>query len=142
MVGKILYPRNEGQCCLIVRAQIIKAIQVFITTQSNMLKNDSVNQAFFLRSINQVLYLPGRHIPIDTSLCSQSPQVRIYGFVAAGINALRACKKNKTHKTFKAASHSAIQTSLNIPRLRPGTEAMCAPTDNKKQSITFHTTQL
>lgn len=28
---------------------------------------------------------PGRHIPIDTSLCTQSPQVRIYGFVAAGM---------------------------------------------------------
>lgn len=31
-----------------------------------------------------VLLWPHRHIPIDTSLCGQTTQVRIYGFVAAG----------------------------------------------------------
>lgn len=35
---------------------------------------------------DEVLRLPGGHIPIDTSLCGQSPQVRIYGFVAAGVS--------------------------------------------------------
>lgn len=30
--------------------------------------------------------LPTRHIPIDTSLCAQSAQVRIYGFVATGFS--------------------------------------------------------
>lgn len=31
---------------------------------------------------------PRRHIPVDASLCSELPQVRIYGFVAAGSGAL------------------------------------------------------
>lgn len=30
--------------------------------------------------------LPNRHIPIDTSLCGRSAQVRIYGFVATGFS--------------------------------------------------------
>lgn len=30
--------------------------------------------------------LPARHIPIDTSLCGRSAQVRIYGFVATGFS--------------------------------------------------------
>lgn len=55
----------------------------------------------FLTGIGEVLYLPGRHIPIDTSLCSQSPQVRIYGFVAAGITPSKANKEAETHKTRK-----------------------------------------
>lgn len=29
---------------------------------------------------------PNRHIPIDTSLCAWSAQVRIYGFVATGFS--------------------------------------------------------
>lgn len=52
-------------------------------------KNYSSDLLVSLTSTGQMLYLPGRHIPIDTSLCSQSPQVRIYGFVAAGINTLK-----------------------------------------------------
>lgn len=55
-----------------------------------------------------MLFLPGRHIPIDTSLCSQSPQVRIYGFVAAGINTLRADKKQRNQQTFKQTTHSTV----------------------------------
>lgn len=31
---------------------------------------------------------PLRHIPVDASLCPELPQVRIYGFVAAGSVAL------------------------------------------------------
>lgn len=55
----------------------------------------------FLTGIGQALYLPGRHIPIDTSLCSQSPQVRIYGFVAAGSTPSRANMEDETHTTYR-----------------------------------------
>lgn len=33
----------------------------------------------------QAVSLPGRHRPVDTSLCGKAPQVRIYGFVATGL---------------------------------------------------------
>lgn len=52
-----------------------------------------------------LLRSPRRHIPIDTSLCTDSPQVRIYGFVAAGIPALRHSYTNSTfHWTPKIIS--------------------------------------
>lgn len=67
----------------------------------------------FLTGIGQVLYLPGRHIPIDTSLCSQSPQVRIYGFVAAGSTPSRANMEDETHTTYRTVGIQA-----NAPQRR------------------------
>lgn len=101
----------QGQCCSIVRTQSRRAwcykwlTDCYEVWQFPSLwlssQNNHIELVVLLTGIGQVLYLPGRHIPIDTSLCSQSPQVRIYGFVAAGITPSRANEEDETHKTWK-----------------------------------------
>lgn len=66
---------------------------------------------------------PCGHIPIDTSLCCQSPQVRIYGFVAAGISRWNQVeeavnlKENKVEKIKKLLFNVATLTGSRMPSI-------------------------
>lgn len=109
LVENILHPRIQGHAGSVLfnrGNQGIRNATLYGYPVKTCFQNISSDLVAFLKSTGQMLFLPGRHIPIDTSLCSQSPQVRIYGFVAAGINTLRADKQRK--QTFKQTTQSTV----------------------------------
>lgn len=111
LVENILHPRIQGHAGSVLfncGNQGKRNATLYGYPVKTCFQNNSSDLVAFLKSTGQMLFLPGRHIPIDTSLCSQSPQVRIYGFVAAGINTLRADKKQRNQQTFKQTTHSTV----------------------------------
>lgn len=106
MTGSVLFnPGNTGKERLdVIKDSLYRQLYntyLYDYPVKTSFEDSYTEMVVFLTDRGQVLYLPGRHIPIDTSLCSQSPQVRIYGFVAAGITPSRANKEDETHKTWR-----------------------------------------